>query len=65
MTGRLEGRIAIVTGAGSGIGRASARKLAGEGALVVVNDIVAATADEIPALERLAELSGFTPPSSR
>ena len=45
MTGRLEGRIAIVTGAGSGIGRASARKLAGEGALVVVNDIVAATAD--------------------
>jgi NAD(P)-dependent dehydrogenase (short-subunit alcohol dehydrogenase family) len=45
MAGRLEGRIAIVTGAGSGIGRASALKLAGEGALVVVNDIVAATAD--------------------
>jgi 3-oxoacyl-[acyl-carrier protein] reductase len=45
MAGRLEGRIAIVTGAGSGIGRASAMKLASEGALVVVNDIVASTAD--------------------
>jgi NAD(P)-dependent dehydrogenase (short-subunit alcohol dehydrogenase family) len=37
--GRLEGRPGIVTGAGSGIGRATARLLAREGALVVVADI--------------------------
>jgi NAD(P)-dependent dehydrogenase (short-subunit alcohol dehydrogenase family) len=36
---RLEGRIAIVTGAAQGLGAAFAKKLAGEGAAVVIADI--------------------------
>ena len=36
---RLEGRVAVVTGAASGIGKATARRLADEGAAVLVTDI--------------------------
>jgi len=44
--GRLNGKIAIVTGAGQGIGRAIAVKFAAEGATVVVTDLDEAAASE-------------------
>ena len=47
----LQGRVAFVTGAGSGIGRAGALALAGEGAIVTVTDLdggkAAAVANDI------------------
>lgn len=44
---RFEGKVALVTGAGGGIGEATARKLAAEGAAVVVNDVNAEGADKV------------------
>lgn len=44
---RFAGRTAIVTGAGSGIGRATAVRLAQEGARVIATDIVPARLDEL------------------
>ena len=49
-SGRLGAKIAAITGAGSGIGRASALLFAQEGAHVVVADLVEATANETASL---------------
>ncbi|WP_218893147.1 3-oxoacyl-ACP reductase [Streptomyces sp. 1331.2] len=43
MTQRLDGRVAVITGAGSGIGLATARRFAAEGAKVVCVDLDAET----------------------
>jgi len=54
MTNRLDGRVAVITGAGSGIGLATARRLASEGAKVVCVDLDQASgkraADEVDGL---------------
>jgi NAD(P)-dependent dehydrogenase (short-subunit alcohol dehydrogenase family) len=47
MTGRLEGKRALVTGGGSGIGRAAAIKLAEEGAAVGILDINLEAAQQV------------------
>jgi 3-oxoacyl-[acyl-carrier protein] reductase len=49
--GKLDGKVAIVSGSGRGIGQAIALKLASEGARVVVNDL-----DDAPAKETVAAI---------
>ena len=55
MAGRLEGRVAVVTGTGGGIGRGVALRFAAEGALVVGCDLLEAGAEET---RQLAEEAG-------
>ncbi|MEW6034260.1 MAG: SDR family NAD(P)-dependent oxidoreductase [Chloroflexota bacterium] len=49
--GKLDGKVAVITGSGRGIGKAEALLFASEGASVVVNDI-----DPVPAAETVKEI---------
>ena len=53
MSGRLDGKVALITGAGRGIGREIALKLGAEGARLVLNDLDAGPNEEV-----VAELRG-------
>ncbi len=46
MSGRVQDKVCVVTGAGSGIGRAVALRLAEEGGLVLAADVSVATAQQ-------------------
>ena len=68
MSGRLDGKVAVITGAGGGMGREAALLFSAEGASVCVADVDGAAAERRPA--RHGRRSPFrstwpTPPASR
>ncbi|APL95173.1 SDR family oxidoreductase [Sphingobium indicum] len=58
MTGRFHGKSVVVTGAGSGIGRATARLFAGEGARVIAFDLFEGVEETAAGQERIVAMRG-------
>ena len=54
LTQRLAGKVAVITGGGSGIGFATARRMAAEGATIVIGDM-----DEVSGQKAATELEGL------
>lgn len=63
MAGRLEGKVALITGIGGGMGRAAAQRFAAEGAKVVGCDLFSEGADETVRLVRESggDITSFAP----
>jgi 3-oxoacyl-[acyl-carrier protein] reductase len=64
MAGKLDGKVALVTGAGRGIGREIALKLGGEGARLVLNDLDAGPNEEVVAELRARGIEAVACPGS-
>jgi NAD(P)-dependent dehydrogenase (short-subunit alcohol dehydrogenase family) len=59
MTGRLEGKVAVITGGASGIGAATVARFVEEGARVVIGDLQADVGEEVAA--RYGDAATFRP----
>ncbi len=62
--GQLEGRVALVTGAGRGIGATTARLLAERGMLVAINDVNAEAAEQMAERLRADDFRSYAVPGS-
>jgi len=67
--GRLDGKVALITGGASGMGAATVRQFVGEGARVLVADVDdargAANLTSLEPIASMAELERLSPPARK